>query len=139
MPNGTTSSLISNVTSHSPSNASIKTIPEGCIELVLGDFIPWDNPDNLVSAHTELLVDRVKAVYVLPLLCAIGVPSNIINMAVFVKQGLKDRINLCLTALSFADLVFMAQNMVLFGERLHPKFAEGARRWGVMLCLLVAF
>ena len=57
------------------------------MELVLGEFIPWDNPDNLVSAEAELLADRVKAVNVLPLLCVIGVPSNVINMAVFAKQG----------------------------------------------------
>ncbi|KAK7107824.1 galanin receptor 2b-like [Littorina saxatilis] len=120
-----TTKVLNNLTT--PSNDSSKWIPEGCIELVFGDYIPWHNPQNVVSAETELLVDRIKAIYVLPVLCLIGVPSNIINMAVFVKQGLKDRINLCLFALSFADLIYMAQNMVLFGERLHPKFAEGAR------------
>lgn len=62
-------------------------MPEGCMGLVPGEFIPWDNLDNLVSAETELLVDRVKAVNVLPLLCVIGVPSNVINVAVFAKQG----------------------------------------------------
>ena len=103
-----------------PTTAMRTAALEECVKLQLGDFVPWDNPDNLVSADTEALVDRVKSVYVMPVLSVIGIVSNAINMAVFMRQGLKDRIHLCLTALSFADLVYMVVHLTLNVERLRP-------------------
>jgi hypothetical protein len=44
-------------------------------------------------------------------------PTNILSMAVFVKQGLKERINLCLFSLSLVDLVYMTFNFLLYCER----------------------
>lgn len=37
----------------------------------------------------------------------IGGPTNIINCLVFYRQGLKDRMNLCLFSLSFADILYI--------------------------------
>ena len=93
-----------------------------CIILRFQDFIPWDNPDNIISFQVEDLVRRLKDVVFLPILFLIGGPANVINMAVFYKQGLKERINVCLFALSLADGLYLASNMLWNGEQLHLQF-----------------
>ena len=90
----------------------------GCLTLQFQDFVPWDNPDNVISFQVEDLVRRLKDVVFLPILFLIGGPANVINMAVFYKQGLKERINVCLFALSLADGLYLASNMLWFGEQL---------------------
>ncbi|KAL8598200.1 hypothetical protein ACOMHN_043271 [Nucella lapillus] len=83
--------------------------PEGCVVLSVkpGAFIPWDNPDNLISREVEVAVDTAVAVVFLPILFAISAPTNVLNMIVFCKHGLKERINLCLFSLSLADSLYM--------------------------------
>ena len=83
------------------------SILEGCKTLQFDGFVPWDNPDNLVSLEVEAFAERLKGAIVLPILFLIGGPANVINMAVFSKQGLKERINLCLFALSLADELYL--------------------------------
>ena len=78
-----------------------------CKTLRFDGFIPWDNPDNLVSIEVEAFAERLKGAIVLPLLFLIGGPANVVNMAVFYKQGLRERINLCLFALSLADELYL--------------------------------
>ena len=94
----------------------------GCIILQNQDFIPWDNPDNIISRETESIVRILKDVVFLPILFLIGGPANVINMAVFYKQGLRVRINVCLFALSLADGLYLVNMMVLYGEQLHVQF-----------------
>ena len=65
---------------------------------------------------------RLKDVLFLPILFLIGGPANVINMAVFYKQGLKERINVCLFALSLADGLYLANNMLWYGEQLRLQF-----------------
>ena len=85
------------------------------------DFIPWDNPDNIVSAEVVGIARRVND-NLLAILFLIGCPANVISMAVFYKQGLKDRVNLCLFALSLADELSLVYSMALFGEQTHVQF-----------------
>ena len=94
----------------------------GCFSLQYQDFIPWDNPDNIISFQVEDLMRRLKDVLFLPILFLIGGPANVINMAVFYKQGLKERINVCLFALSLADGLYLANNMLWYGEQLRLQF-----------------
>ena len=100
---------------------------EGCKTLHFDDFVPWDNPDNLVSLEVEAFAERLKGAIVLPLLFLIGGPANVINMAVFYKHGLRERINLCLFALSLADELYLILNMFLNGERIHRQFTTKER------------
>ena len=65
---------------------------------------------------------RLKDVLFLPILFLIGGPANVINMAVFYKQGLEERINVCLFALSLADGLYLANNMLWYGEQLRLQF-----------------
>ena len=94
----------------------------GCIILQFHDFVPWDNPDNIVSFEVEDLIRRLKDVVSLPILFLIGGPANVINMAVFYKQGLKERINVCLFTLSLADGLYLVNNMLWYGEQLYIQF-----------------
>ena len=112
----TTSGTLQNVTGNG-------TAPEGCIVVRFDEmeFLPWDNPDNIVSLRVEDVIRRLKD-NVLPILFLIGGPANVINMAVFYRQGLKERVTLCLFALSVADGLFLVETMLVFGEQLHVQF-----------------
>ena len=130
MLNTTPKSDLSNPTGFTPININItrnNSILEGCKILEFDVFIPWDNPDNLVSAEVEAFSERLKGAIVLPLLFLIGGPANVINMAVFYKQGLRERINLCLFALSLADELYLIQCMFFNGERIHRQFTTSQR------------
>ena len=54
-----THSTISSVLENSTANL---TIPQGCqvVRLEEMEFLPWDNPDNIVSAEVEHIARRVK-------------------------------------------------------------------------------
>ncbi|XP_076461691.1 uncharacterized protein LOC143294145 [Babylonia areolata] len=61
------------------------------------------------------------------LLLLIGGPGNVMNMAVFWRQGLRERINLCLFALSLADELYLLQCLSINGERLYTLFTTNER------------
>ena len=71
-------------------------------------FLPWDNPDNIISHQTYLRLERGLFCYAVPALFLIGVPTNFLNCVVFYKQGLRDRMNLCLFCLALVDMMFVA-------------------------------
>ena len=123
-------STISSVLENATANL---TIPQGCqvVRFDNTEFLPWDNPDNIVSAEVEDIARRVKNT-LLPVFFLIGGPANVINMAVYYKQGLKDRVNLCLFALSLADELFLVHTMLLFGEQIHVQFTT-RERFGPLL------
>ena len=113
---GTTSSILQDVTEN-------LSVPQGChvVRFEEMEFLPWDNPDNIVSAEVEDITRRLKNA-ALPVLFLIGGPANVINMAVFYKQGLKERVSLCLFALSLADVLYLIQMLFFYGEQLHVQF-----------------
>ena len=94
----------------------------GCFTIKFSEFVPWDNPGNVISFEVEDLVHELKDVVFLPILFLIGGPANGINMAVFYKQGLKERINVCLFALSLADGLYLVNSMLMYGEQLYFRF-----------------
>ena len=98
--------------------SNTSSAPPGCLVLHYQDFLPWDNPTNVISAETEDLVRRWKNAVVVPILFLIGGPANVLNMAVFYKQGLKERINVCLFALSLADFLYLLQTIIFRGENI---------------------
>ena len=131
----TTERLVAGNTTSSVHNATIAgtavglnitwnvSVPEGCIPVRfdLMEYLPWDNPDNIISVKFEDMVRKIRYVF-LPVLFLIGGPANVINMLVFYKQGLKERVSLCLFALSLADLIYLTQLLILFGEQLKLQF-----------------
>ena len=109
-------------TSSSDPMSNTTSAHPGCLVLQFQSFVPWNNPDNVISFQVEDLVRRIKDVVFMPILFLIGGPANVINMAVFYKQGLSVRINVCLFALSLADEFFLVNSMLLYGEQLHIQF-----------------
>ena len=109
------------------------SVPEGChvVRFENTGVLPWYNQEDIVSAKVEDIARRVKD-NVLPVIFLIGGPANVINMAVYYKQGLKERINLCLLALSLADELFLIYSMFLFGVQIHVLFTTEERYRPVM-------
>ena len=107
-----------------------------CIILGMNTTIPWDNPHNLISLEAEFLFDKIKATILIPLLFLIGFPANCINMVVFFKQGLAERINMCLFSLALVDLIYLSAIFVLYAERIYTQFT-GDERYGPVLRYMV--
>ena len=70
-------------------------------------FIPWNNPHNIISVETFLSFEKVVTCGVNLVLFSIGVPTNLLNCLVFYRQGLRDRMNLCLFSLALVDMLYV--------------------------------
>ncbi|XP_076467288.1 uncharacterized protein LOC143298330 [Babylonia areolata] len=89
--------------------------------------VSWDHPDNLVSWETEELIDRIKAGVVIPLFFLLGTPANVLNMVVFYRHGLKERINVCLFSLALVDLLHLTPVFVFHVEQVYSQFTDQER------------
>ncbi|KAL8569042.1 hypothetical protein ACOMHN_020485 [Nucella lapillus] len=77
--------------------------------------VEWDG-DKLATSEEEgpfvaEIVDLVVSAGIFPVLVTCGVITNVINMAVFARQGLSDRIHLCLFSLAVSDSGFLMSLM----------------------------
>ena len=63
----------------------------------------------------------------------LSTPTNILSMIVFIKQGLKERINLCMFFQSLADLLFMTTNFLIYFDRIHLAVSGVSGRQGPVL------
>ena len=99
-------------------------VPEGCLVIPSLAATPVDNPRDLVSAGTAQQYLTFVQVYVLSLCFLVSSPTNLINMAVFWKHGIKERINLCLFCLSFADLIIIAFYFVMYAEKIYAEISN---------------
>ena len=99
-------------------------VPEGCLVISNLSATPVDNPRDLVSAGTVRQYLTFVHVYVLTLCFLVSAPTNLINMAVFWKHGIKERINLCLICLSFADLIVLASYFVMYAEKIYSEISN---------------
>ena len=118
-------------------NQSASAPGHDCIILGMNATIPWSNPDNLISLEVEYLFDKIKATIIIPVLFLIGLPANCINMVVFFKQGLKERINMCLFSLALVDLIYLSSIFVLYAERIYTQFTDD-KRYGPVLNYMVS-
>ena len=50
-------------------------------------FVPWDNPDNVITFETYSSIDSFFGCYLNPLIFIIGVPANVLSCVVFFRQG----------------------------------------------------
>ncbi|XP_076436196.1 uncharacterized protein LOC143275804 [Babylonia areolata] len=103
--------------------------PPGCIEVI------FDSPVRIAGEEVEATTRHVKD-FLLALLFLMGGPANLINMAVFFRQGLRDRVNLCLFSLSLADELYLTMAMFLHGEQLHLQFTT-QERFGPMATFMI--
>ncbi|KAK7449845.1 hypothetical protein BaRGS_00040000, partial [Batillaria attramentaria] len=70
-----------------------------------------DTFDGIITEETLRLIETVVNAVILPVLVLFGFAGNITNMVVFVRQGLGDRINLCLFSLAISDTGFLLSHM----------------------------
>jgi hypothetical protein len=87
-----------------------------CVILGANVTVPWDNPHNLISLQTSMMIENVKT-----LLFVIGLTTNVLNAMVFARQGLSERINMCLFTLSLTDLACVSCMMAMNGDAIYMK------------------
>ncbi|XP_076472632.1 uncharacterized protein LOC143302030 [Babylonia areolata] len=68
-------------------------------------FLPWDNEDNIVSKDVDTIINVLFSGVFLPMLFLVSSSTNVVNMVVFFRHGLGERINVCLFTLSALDLL----------------------------------
>lgn len=88
---------------------------------ILG-YLPWGNDDSIISYENFVLCGRLLTGILIPIVCMIGIPANIINCLVFYTQGLRTRIIFLLFSLALTDLMFDLYVFVLFVERFYSQF-----------------
>nr|KAG5709228.1 hypothetical protein BaRGS_017980 [Batillaria attramentaria] len=109
-----------------------KDYTKAVVETAHGDdgrYSPWNNPSNIITFATFLRIERALFCWVNLVLVAIGVPTNVLNCVVFFRQGLRDRMNLCLFSLASVDMLFVGLYYFsglycLVGEFGDPELAE---------------
>ena len=47
------------------SSSANSSVPEGCVVLQFTDFVPWDNPDTIISMEVEDAFDKFVSIVVL--------------------------------------------------------------------------
>ena len=77
-----------------------------------------DDSKDVVSTETINFFNALKGSVLLPALIFFGVPTNILNLVVFCKHGLHQRINLCLFSLSAVDLFFLTLLFFMYVEQI---------------------
>ncbi|XP_025077850.1 G-protein coupled receptor daf-37-like [Pomacea canaliculata] len=73
-----------------------------------GEFVVMTTtsvPSDLISWEEVRLIRLVIAFLITVLQLLLGIPGNVLSALVFYRQGLRERINLCLFALALTDLV----------------------------------
>nr|KAG5712161.1 hypothetical protein BaRGS_014511 [Batillaria attramentaria] len=92
-------------------------------------FLPWNNPENVISLATFLLIEKISMCGVNPVLFLIGVPTNILNCIVFARQGLRDRMNFLLFSLSLVDMAYVALFFMVGSYCLVGEITPGYEEW----------
>ena len=99
-------------------------VQEGCLLIPHSAFLPDNSPEDLVSYETRRHVWKFVDVYFLLLCVFVSVPTNVINMIVFWKHGIKARINLCLFCLSLVDLLLLVSQFLMYAEEIYATISK---------------
>jgi len=75
----------------------------------------------------------------LPVVSLLGVVGNALNVAVFFRQGLRERVNVCLFSLALADLVVSTLYFILYGYGVVTQFHFFAHPQEVRISAIVTF
>ncbi|KAL8583977.1 hypothetical protein ACOMHN_048584 [Nucella lapillus] len=87
--------------------------------------VAWDSQESVLSYETEQVVFLIHSLGIIPVLFVFGAPLNLLNMLVFFKQGLSDRINVCLFSLALVDLLYLILVFVFNVARAYWRLVEG--------------
>lgn len=80
--------------------------------------------NNDISDETRKTVETVCFAGLITAACLLGIPANVINCLVFGRQGLKDRMNLCLFCLAFTDCFFLTCTFFIFSVSSFVRFYD---------------
>ncbi|XP_025099157.1 uncharacterized protein LOC112566943 [Pomacea canaliculata] len=102
---------------------------------------PRDDPINILSIEASRTIDKFILAFQ-PCVLVIGLFTNVFNGVVFWRQGLRDRMNLCLFCLSLADVAYLITVLIIVtvsslmaqtGSRLAAEFIIKATVYGIGL------
>ena len=96
-------------------------------------YLPWNNPDNVITLETTVVFLKVIGGFFIPLLSSVGVVANVINCLVFFHHGLRDRINLLLFSLACVDLVVEAHMFMYFIEYFYTQIQGEFQLYGPLV------
>lgn len=77
-----------------------------------------ENNEDIVTPELTMLILKFKAAVLMPVIFMFGAPSNLLSIIVFFKQGLNDRVNLCLFSLSLVDFLSVSFYFFLYSEHM---------------------
>lgn len=69
---------------------------------------------NGMSNETRQLIETLCFAVATSIICLVGIPTNAINCLVFWRQGLQDRMNVCLFCLALVDLLYLMSEFAVF-------------------------
>nr|KAG5699409.1 hypothetical protein BaRGS_016255 [Batillaria attramentaria] len=75
------------------------------------------------------LLEEITGCGISPILLLVGVSTNIVNCLVFYRQGLKERMNLCLFSLALIDMAFVVVFFLMHLNCLVAHFSPEAGQW----------
>lgn len=105
-------------------------VPAGCIPATFKEY-----PDDPISHHTEQLITKVRGTILMPLLFLIGVSGTCLSLLVFYRQGLGNRINLCLFSLELVNLINVTYLFVINVDSVYLPIDDGL--YGVVFRVLM--
>ncbi|XP_025076140.1 somatostatin receptor type 3-like [Pomacea canaliculata] len=97
---------------------------------VTESLLLWNYPNDLLTRSQYLLAVYILNYIIKPVILAVGLPTNVINCVVFWRQGLGDRMNVCLFALSVVDLCMISLS-TLFSITYYMEQSDLARYDGI--------
>lgn len=127
--------LLSNTSANnnSSNNNSALGSTNGCPLAQSPGVVIGNVSEDIISKETDDFIYYLKSTIVFPLFFVAAGSSNCLSMIVFYKLGLRERINLCLFALSFVDVLCLSTLVVVYGDSL---FSEDAK-YGVIYRFMV--
>lgn len=84
------------------------------VNLTQDDFLNWKTVQISSSKYIQRLVEIIWFSGLLTTVCLIGIPTNVLNCIVFWRQGLKDRMNLCLFSLALMNTCCLACSLTIY-------------------------
>ncbi|KAL8576467.1 hypothetical protein ACOMHN_049034 [Nucella lapillus] len=92
---------------------------QGCLILEPKSAATTDTFQGVASQQTKFWISVITSAGFVPLLFVVGLPGNVLSAAVFYRQGLRERINLCIFCLALADVVVLTVTFCLSFEEVH--------------------
>ena len=98
---------MNNIISSSNTSVVVQNSSTIVLEPAEPAFLPWNNPHNVITVQTFLAFEEIINCGLSLVVFCVGVPTNLLSCLVFCRQGLRDRMNLCLFSLALVDLSFV--------------------------------